>query len=424
MLIVLILPGFQTVFPVFKMGRLGGYAERAPYPELQWSKLLDSSYQLALEKYTEDRLGFRVLLIRLRNQVAYSFFNTAKANQVLIGKDNVFLDEAAIRSYAGQDYQGDQHIRANVRRLKAVQDTLARRGILLVFAIAPSKANFYPEYHPTYFQKLPRTQSNYTAYVQQMQQKGVNLIDLAALFQQWKDTVSYPLFTRGGIHWSGYGITLAADTLFRYIKQRGHFNLPDYQVVSRTITHEPQDSDDDITRSLNLLYRPSEFEMVYPDIKFELPKPGQKKPSMLLIGDSFGWGLIGFYPYIPNLFNEKTQFWYYNTEVQVGARSEMPSDKQVKLLDYKAEVLAQDVVLLLFNQQNLASFDYGFTATAHELFFPFTAADQARIQAIEQKLKQSPAVQDKLWQQANTNNGNYDQLLRTMALEEYELQRQ
>jgi len=418
LLTILILPAIQTRFPLFKVAELEGYAEYASRPEFNWSKLIDDSYQPALERYVEDSMGLRELFIRSRNQLAYSLFSVSKANGITVGRDDVLFEEQGILSYLGRDFRGEDIVRVNVRKLKAVQDTLARRGILLVFAIAPEKAFFFTDYHPDRFRQQPRLRSNYAAYTQQMQRSGVNLIDLAQVFQQLKDTVSYPLFPRGGIHWSGYGITLAADTLFNYIEQRGGFNLPDYTATSRTVTNKPRSSDEDIARGLNLIRRPAAFQMAYPDIEFKLPKPNEQKPNLLLVGDSFGWGLIGFYPYMSNLFSDKTQFWYYNTQVEAGARDDMPPGREVYLLDQKAEILAQDVILLLYNQRNLSSFDYGFSATAYNLFFPLTTADQARIQ-----VRQSPAAQDTLWKQASTTNRNYNQLLHEMAVAEYELHR-
>ena len=61
----------------------------------------------------------------------------------------------------------------------------------------------------------------------------------------------------------------------------------------------------------------------------------------------------------------------------------MPPGREVHLLGRKAEILAHDIVSLLYNQYNLATFDYGFTTIAYDLFFP-PAADQKRIQAIEE----------------------------------------
>ncbi|QNH62099.1 alginate O-acetyltransferase AlgX-related protein [Hymenobacter sediminicola] len=423
LLAMLLLPALQSRLQLIHTEELGGYAEKAPHPDFTSEGLLDNSYQPALEKYVEDRIGFRELLIRIRNQVAYSVFRVSKANKVLIGNDDILLDETAIRAYLGQDFKGENEIRRNVRRLKAVQDTLAKHNILLVFAITPDKANFYADQFPGYFLHQPRSTSNYTAYAREMQAKGVNLIDLAAVFQQWKDTASYPLFPRGGIHWSGYGLTLAADTLFRYIEQRGNLDLPDFRTTGRDVLDDTRDTDNDVAKAMNLLVPQKPFRMAYPRVEFEEPKPGQQKPDLLLVGDSFGWSLISFYPYLPKLFNEKFQYWYYNRAVGEGNPTEPGGPPVERELDRKAEMLKQRVILLLYTQHNLGAFDQGFSANAYDIFYPLTDADQTRIKAIEERLKQSTALQDSLWQQANAINRDYNELLREKALQQYELVR-
>jgi hypothetical protein len=369
LLLLLLLPALQARLHWFPHAGLGGYAEQVPHPDFTPEGLLDNSYQPALEAYIDGRIGFREVLIRLRNQVAYSVFNVSKANAVLVGDDHILLDETAIRAYLGQDFKGADEIRTNVRKFKAVQDTLAKRGVLLVFATPPDKANFYSDKFPAYFRRLPRTVSNYTAYTAQMRAQGVNLVDLAHLFEQWKDTARYPLFPRGGIHWSGYGITLAADTLFRYMEQRGHFDLPDFRCTDVEISDKPRDTDNDIAAAMNLLVEPQPFRMAYPKIEFSEPRPGQQRPELLLIADSFGWSFIGFYPYLPKLFKEDFQFWYYNKAVtkgnptEGGGSTEQPADR-------KAEMLRHQVILVMFTQHNLGGFDGGFSANAYDIFFP------------------------------------------------------
>ncbi|UOQ66018.1 alginate O-acetyltransferase AlgX-related protein [Hymenobacter volaticus] len=418
---LLILPAVQARFPLFEIGELGGYFERAPHPDFTWPSLLDNSYQPNLERYVEDRIGFRELLIRIRNQAAYSLLRVSKANKVLVGDDEVLLDETAIRAYLGQNFRGENVIRTDVAKFKAVQDSLARRGVLLIFAIAPDKANFYADKFPTYFKHLPRGESNYVAYAREMKSRGVNVIDLAQAFRQWKDTASYPLFPRGGIHWSGYGITLAADTLFRYIEQRGHIDLPDYSVDRVDISDKLRDSDNDVARAMNLLYEPTPYNMAYPNVVFQDPKPGQEKTDLLLVADSFGWGLIGFYPYLPKLFKEDFQFWYYNQAVAKGNPTEPGGAPVDRPVDRKTEMLNHRVIIVMYTQHNLGGFDGGFTAEAYNLLCPYSAADSSRIQAIKQELKQSVIIQDQLWEKANTTNQSYDQLLHEMAVSQFEL---
>jgi hypothetical protein len=287
----------------------------------------------------------------------------------------------------------------------------------------PDKANFYSERFPEYFKHLPRTTSNYEAYAKEMRAKNINLIDLAQAFKQWKDTASYPLFPRGGIHWSGYGITLAADTLFRYIEERGQLDLPDFRAQGRDVIDDTRDSDNDVAAALNLLVPPTPYRMAYPHITFDEIKPGQQKPDLLLVADSFGWGLIGFYPYLPKLFSEKHQFWYYNRAVGPGDPTQPGGPPVERELDRKTEILKQRVILLLYTQHNLGGFDNGFTASAYDIFFPLTEEDQRQIQSIEQAMKQSVSLQDSLWQEANATNRDYSQLLHEKAVLQYELQR-
>ncbi|MBX0292576.1 hypothetical protein K3G63_19185 [Hymenobacter sp. HSC-4F20] len=368
LLAALVLPALQTAFTLVPIPGLAGYGVRPPRPIFTVDSLLRGSYQPALEQYAAGHVGFRGAFIRLRNQLAYSLFRTGHARDVLVGEEGMLFAQEPIRAYLGQDFRGWPEVRRNVRRLRAVQDTLAHRRILLVFAIAPDKASFYPDYLPAYFRQQPRGQTNYAAYAREMHAQGINLVDLAALFQQWKDTAAYPLFPRGGIHWSGYGITLAADTLLRYIAQRGHLHLPTYTVTGRDVLPTARVTDADIASALNLLVQPAPFQMAYPRVRFAPPAPGQRKPRLLLVADSFGWSLIGFYPYLPSLFSSPVPYWYYNKAVVPGNPTQPGGPPVERPLDRRAEILQQQVVLLLFAQHNLRTFDSGFSASAYDIF--------------------------------------------------------
>ncbi|UOQ80827.1 alginate O-acetyltransferase AlgX-related protein [Hymenobacter sp. 5414T-23] len=218
-------------------------------------------------------------MIRPRNQVAYSLFNQARAHGVVMGKRNTLFEEAPILAYLGRDTVPAAEIRANVQRFRVVQDTLARRGKLLVFVIAPSKAAIYPELLPAAYQQQRPHRSNYDRYATSMREAGLNVLDFGALFRQWKDTSSYPLFARGGIHWSGYGLTLAADTLFPYLEQHTHLNLPDFRRTGLEVTTSPRHPDGDMVRALNLLWAPPSFPMGYPMVQFQPLQPGQRRPA-------------------------------------------------------------------------------------------------------------------------------------------------
>ncbi|MBI4645358.1 MAG: hypothetical protein HY738_01900 [Bacteroidia bacterium] len=48
-------------------------------------------YQEKKEKYLNESFGFRSTMVRLNNQIAFSFFNKAKANGVIIGRRTRFV---------------------------------------------------------------------------------------------------------------------------------------------------------------------------------------------------------------------------------------------------------------------------------------------------------------------------------------------
>lgn len=397
LLLLLLLPALQAKFAFITVSSLSGYAEQAAHPALSLQELRDNSYQPKLEKYLEDRIGFREWMIRLRNQLAYSVFSLGRANNTVIGQDNIMFDGNAINSYLGKDFVGEAEIDRNVRHLKDVQDTLASHGTLLVFVIAPGKSGMYPTLQPAYYRRQPHTRSNYTAYSEKMEAVGVNVVDFGKIFQQWKDTSAYPLFPRGGIHWSLWGRDLAVDTLFDYIRQRGNFNFPDCRIVSREFSTEPRDTDNDLAKVLNLIQQPEAFLMAYPKLEFAPLRPEQRKPNLLLVGDSFAWGLI---PYVPAVFNDESRLWYYNEVVDWPGAEKTPEGRQVGPLDKRAQLKGRDVVVVLYTEPNLASFDHGFTNSLYQAYHPTTAADDVHFQAIKQRLLSDTATVNRIWKQA------------------------
>jgi hypothetical protein len=368
-LLVLLLPAVQAKFKVVHVAPLGGYDANAiprRHPVLDWTGLRTNAYQASLESYLESGLGFRAWFIRLRNQFSYSVFKVARANHVLIGRDRVLYEEKPVQAYLGEDFVGVDVVQQRVQRFRAVQDTLARRGKLLVFVAAPSKASYMPEYLPDpYRDKWPSHPTNYQVYAAAMRAAGINFLDLSQAFRQWKDTASYPLFPRGGIHWSFYGTVLAGDTLLRYLEHHYQHDLRDYHLEYGEVSRRPRGNEDDILKAMNLLWQPAAYQMAYPKVKFEPLKPGQQRPNLLLIGDSFNWPLIE--PYIEQAFDSKrTRFWYYNSEV--AWPEERPEGHVVAALDRKQQYLSRDIIVVLFTEYNMMNLDGGFSDDAYTLF--------------------------------------------------------
>jgi hypothetical protein len=370
-LLLLVLPALQAGLNMERFRRPPiGFEVALPRPVFGWPAVLTGAYPAALESFATQKIGFRMWLVRPRNQLLFSLFNKPANPEILLGKENQLFERAVVRGYLGQlRLTPEVEAAERVRQLRRLQDTLARRGKLLVFAIAPAKPSFAPELLPDSCQTSWTKPTNYDRYTSLMRAAGINLVDFGPVFQRWKVRSAHPLFAPGGTHWSGYGVTLAADTLFRFMEQRGHFQLPSVRQTGLEVTTAPRYTDNDLLRVLNLLRNPAPPALAYPTLAFDPPRPGQTRPRLLLIGDSYGWSFIAFYPYLQHLFAPKSHFWYYNNEVVWPPISgQAPGSTAVANLNLRQELVTHDVVLILFTEHNLVDFDRSFSTNAIKTF--------------------------------------------------------
>jgi hypothetical protein len=349
-----------------------GFEAELPRPTLNWAKLWSNEYQPALEAFATQHVGLRRWLLRPRNQLTFSLFQEVR-NNVVLGKQGMLFEHGPLLAALGRDRAlSDAEVQASVQRLRTLQDTLARRGKLLLYVIAPSKPGLYPENWPDSCRNQWKQRTNYERIREPLRAGGINLLDLAAVFRTWKDSSPYPLFPQGGTHWSGYGVTRAADTLRCYFNTQSRFQLPAVRQTGLIVGASPRYTDDDLTEVLNLIFEPSPNPpLAYPKLAFPAPKPGQPRPRVLLAADSFGWGLVDFYPYFDNWFASGSHYWYYNNEVVwPRVNGELPEPIAAAAHDLRAELAAHDVVLLLVSEQNSGGVDFGFSEAAIRTFAP------------------------------------------------------
>lgn len=349
-----------------------GYEAPLARPTLSAEGLWNNTFQPAVEAYTTQKLGFRKWLLRPRNQILFSVFNEPHP-PVVIGQHGMLFENIPLLAALGRDAPlTPPEVQAKVQRLRAVQDTLARRGKLLLFVIAPSKASLYPENWPDSCQNQAQRPTNYTRLRGPLQAGGINLLDLGAVFRTWKKTSPYPLFPQGGIHWSGYGVTRAADTIRHFFNAHSRFQLPAVRQTGISVGGPPRGTDDDLLKLLNIFCEPPTTPaLAYPEIAFAPPDPGQPRPRVLLIADSFAWSLVEFYPYFDNWFAPESHFWFYNSEVVwPKVNGKVIGSSAVAEHDLRAELAAHDVVLLLFSEQIMLHTDSGFSEKALLTFGP------------------------------------------------------
>lgn len=359
-LLLLIIPYIQGKFDFVKLEPLKGaitQPEKRYFNSADW---FSGEYQVQEEKYINETFGFRSLFIRINNQLAFSLFNKAKANGVIIGKQNYLYEENYIKSFYGTDFIGMDSVTHRMQRLKYIQDTLAKLNKNIILVFAAGKGSFYPEYFPEKY-KIKNGITNYETHVELAQKMGLNYIDFNKYFIENKHKSKYPLYPQYGIHWSYYGMCLAADSIVRFIEKARNIDMPNLYWNDVEMA-DPKETDYDIADGMNILLTLKSFKMAYPHIQFQSDS-GKTKPSVLVISDSFYWGMFGS-GIITKSFSDN-HFWFYNKEVYPSNNQSLLETSQLNL---KEEIAKHDVIIIMATEATLPGFGWGFIENTYDLF--------------------------------------------------------
>ena len=328
----------------------------ATFSKSDW---IEGLYQEKKEAYLNAEFSLRDLFVRLNNQIAFSLFSKAKANGVIIGKENYLYEKSYIDAYFGRDYIGNDSILHIADKLKYVSDTLRKLNKQIIVVLAPGKASFYPEYIPDNLVSHKET-TNYDGLSAGFKKNNINVIDFYKWFNANRATSKYPLYSKQGVHWSTYGVALAGDSLIKYIEYIRNIDLPDFS-IDKVLVDNAYGDDIDIYEGMNILSNIEGFKMGYPQMKAS-DTNGKTKPKVLVIADSYYWGMSNMG--ISTCF-ENGHFWYYNKQVYPeSATKETLTETQ----DFKTVVDNNDVMIILSTEANLKNIGWGFIDRAYYHF--------------------------------------------------------
>ena len=396
LLLLVLIPVLQAKFKLVEETPLSGVFTLAPHPELSWDGLRSNEFQPALEKYMEDRMGFRALLIQMRNQLRFSLFKVSTNTFAMVGRDDMLYQGTPVEAYLGLDLLKRNEIQRRVRRVRMLQQALAKRGVKFLFVLAPNKARQIPEMLPA---NLPAKAgpSNYDLFSAEMRRQGVELLDINPLFKIWGDTAHYPLFPWSGTHWNPYGVSLAADTLLNRVEHLTGTLIPRLRPIAPPIIADSANAaNDDLSAAMNLLLPLKPYAGLFPRMGPAPARPGEQQPKLLLIGDSFNWGLMSFAPYIQHSFAPDSRFWYYASTSYIPDTHEHkdPTAPPVGSMDFRKELESRQIVIILMTEHNLNSSEFGLAGPLYNMYYPMTEADNIRIKQIEQDLTRQASCED------------------------------
>jgi hypothetical protein len=246
--------------------------------------------------------------------------------------------------------------------------------------------------------------------MEQLRSRGVHVIDFMPVFLQMKDTSRYPLFSNAGIHWSDYGSFLAADSMFRYITAASGYRFPEMSASAIELTHRPRHDDDDISRTMNLIWSANKMRLAYPVITYK-SDTGARKPSALFVGDSFYWGFFN-QGIIGNMFSN-IEYWFYDKLVFPEAFNRAALTTEV---DLKEAVERQNIIVILHVGAGWGNPGAGFI---DRLYATFDTSSSNPIRKIEKDIRENAKWYDHIRSKAEAEHIPIDRKVRSEAIYVY-----
>ncbi|HBB92951.1 MAG: hypothetical protein A2X22_11810 [Bacteroidetes bacterium GWF2_49_14] len=366
---ILLAPMIQRNTGLFPVRELRGQGDPPAYPVFSLRSWFSAEFQEKYTTATEQHIGFRQVLIRMKNQADYMLFRKANASGVVVGRRNYLFESDYIRSYTGRDYLGDYYWEQKFSRLARVTDTLQKLGIQLAIVLEPGKATYCPEFIPGRFARYQGESTNYSAIKEKATGRNIPLLDLNALFATSRATAPFPLFPKGGIHWSAGGMAIAADTILAFIDGNLGIPVPDLVIDRIERTDSLKETDNDLVEIMNLACKPVHLRMAYPSWYFEAPD-SLKRPRVLAISDSFFFNFLN--AKIPADAFANEAFWYYNQTVYPETWT-VPKD--TGSLNIRETVESMDLILIMVTERFYHRFDWDFTDVLYRLYFPDAAKE-------------------------------------------------
>lgn len=362
-IILLSLPAIQKTGWLFNENKLDGDFVLTEKPKLDFKTLYSGAFQNNFNKYIEDHIGFRNILIRLKNTIEFYAFNKSIAEGVIVGKNNILFEHDYIRAYHGEDFIGKISISRKLRRLKFLQKYLKEtQNIDIILCLEPSKIRFMPEFLPDKYRRKDSVHTNYDYLVKVADSLNLNYIDINKYFIQLKGKSEYPLFPKYGTHWSNYGSSIGADTIFNTFEKLAGYNLRNFKVNKYKVSKTPKHPDYDIGKACNLLWMLPAEELAIPELSYQ---QFDKTGNLLVVGDSFYWTI--FNSGTPDSLFSGQDFWYYNKSVYPDFYTKKTKTNSLNL---KTEVEKRSAILITITERFLRNFAWKFIDNLYTLYAP------------------------------------------------------
>ncbi len=327
-------------------------------PEFSFANLWRGEFQTSVDDFSRTNFLLRGMAIRTRNEIDYSLFFERHAKSIIAGSEGYLFEENYVLAALGLDAISEDTVSERVSRLSRLS---IATGVPFLVILAPGKGSYFREFLPKEYLEIMGQSENrmYEMWLDQLVLKGLRFLDLNSFFRLYTE-----VFPKNGIHWSEWAqvdaINMISDTLLDI--------LPDSLRPARLMIDSSyrstimEGTDDDIEQGLNLWRNIPDLEATYYNTHWE-DVPAFKRPRILVIADSYAWGLVN-----KGLLREgyrDSEFWFYNQGVhgpnivQKGASPQTVHGFSTKA-EFEQVISGFDAVVLLSTDANLPRFPFNF----------------------------------------------------------------
>ena len=355
--VLLWLPLFQELTKIVKEPELKGVFVKPVIPQFSIDSLNSTGFQKELEDFENYNFGFRAFFVKTKNSLNHILFNELSVKDNVAGKDGFIFQTESTEQTLGITYGPKEKYQTALTQIKCMKEGIEKHGGHFLAVIAPSKEKVMPNFLPRPYLGKYKIPNEYTDFIEGYKKYNIPFIDFCPYFIKLRDTCQYPLFTKTGYHWSMYGAAFAQDSLLHYIEKSLASTLPKYKRTGIEFSDSARLSDADFEGPLNLFYSLNEPKYVYPKFEMIASTQKNKKPKVIIIGDSFFWQIKN-QNMLQHVFSADSRFWFYFSFTSYPL-SNTPGTPLLKGADVMEELESADYVILMCNVSTLDYFPYG-----------------------------------------------------------------
>ena len=168
---------------------------------------INTDFSTQFESWFNDRLPLRSELLSAANLVKGELLTSPSSN-VISGSDGwIFFDTDKL-DYMDTNALTDNQIRSIAVTLSLIQENVKGKQGSFTFVPMPNKAGVYDEYFPSCYRKAD--ENNYSRLCAQLNDLGVNYVDMLKLMREHKDV---GIYHKRDSHWNYLGALIGYNAI-------------------------------------------------------------------------------------------------------------------------------------------------------------------------------------------------------------------